>query len=538
MHLSSHRPRAARGAFAALALAAGLAACSVSVKHASSPTSTTGSSAPTTTSATGPSTTAAAAGSSVAWHGCGGGFQCGTHTVPLDWFHPGTGTISLALIRRPAGDPSQRIGSLFFNPGGPGEPGTSFLRDLAGSDTTLPKTLLDRFDLVSWDPRGTGDSAGVQCIPASEQEQPALDPTPNNAAAVRALTKEQTSDVARCVAQDGKVLPFVGTRETSHDLDALRAAVGDAKLHYVGYSYGTEIGAQYLRDFPSHVGAMVLDGVVVPGENPIASSHDQAKSFETDLDAFLADCKARSSCTFGNGDPRAALQAFLAKLESGVRLPADYTSQDDQGVSHTRTGTLGIGEAITGIITPLYSKDDWPALEKALTQATAKTDPNGYLLLSFRDSLQGRDRDGTWNHLPDAFEAIGCADQAQRATSVVGSPALIAAWSKEMPFLGATQATGAPGCYLWPASRYPVSEPTRADFAKAPPMVFVNSTQDPATPYAQAVHMRSLVPGSRLVTWESADHTSFGRGHACIDDPITDYLVNGTLPPAGLHCKP
>jgi pimeloyl-ACP methyl ester carboxylesterase len=530
-------PRAARGVVLTAVLAASLAACSVSVKQASTTTSTTpGSTGPATSS---PTTNGSGTGSStVAWHDCGGGFQCGRHTVPLDWFHPGAGTIPLALIRRPAGDPARRVGSLFFNPGGPGEPGVSFLRDLAGSDSTLPKTLTDRFDLVSWDPRGTGNSAGIRCIPASEQQQAALDPTPDDAAAVAALKKLATTDVARCVAQDGKVIPYVGTRETARDLDALRAAVGDAKLHYVGYSYGTEIGEQYLRDFPTHVGAMVLDGVVVPGEDPITSGHDQIKSFEADLDAFLADCAARPSCTFGNGNPKAALQALLAKLEKGVRLPADYTSQDDSGASHTRTGTLGIGEAITGIITPLYSKDDWPALEKALAQATAKTDPNGYLLLSFRDSLQGRDRDGSWSHLPDAFEAIGCADQPQRATSVIGSKALIAAWSKEMPFLGATQATGSPGCYLWPAARYPVSKPTRGDFAKAPPMVFVNSTQDPATPYAQAQQMQSLVPGSRLVTWESADHTSFGRGHACIDDPVTAYLVSGTLPPAGLHCKP
>src|SRR4051794_15969003 len=221
MNPSSHRRRAVRGALAAAAPAAGLAACSASVKQGTT-TSTPTSSAPATTS---PTTGSGGTGtSSVAWHDCGGGFQCGTHTVPLDWFHPGAGTISLALIRRPAGDPSRRVGSLFFNPGGPGEPGVSFLRDLAGSDSTLPKTLTDRFDLVSWDPRGTGNSAGIRCIPASEQEQPALDPTPNDAAAVSASTKLVTTDVARCIKEDGKVIPYVGTRETSRDLDALRAA--------------------------------------------------------------------------------------------------------------------------------------------------------------------------------------------------------------------------------------------------------------------------------------------------------------------------
>ena len=165
-------PAPRRGVVLTAVLAASIAACSVSVKQASTTTSSTpGSTAPATSS---PTTNGSGTGSStVAWHDCGGGFQCGTHTVPLDWFHPGAGTISLALIRRPAGNPSRRVGSLFFNPGGPGEPGVSFLRDLAGSDSTLPKTLTDRFDLVSWDPRGTGNSAGIRCIPASEQQQAA-----------------------------------------------------------------------------------------------------------------------------------------------------------------------------------------------------------------------------------------------------------------------------------------------------------------------------------------------------------------------------
>ena len=525
-----------RSALVLAGLAAALAACSVKVGSTTPGTVTTASSTTldTNTATTKPGGSTA----TVRWHDCGSGYQCGTHTVPLDWFHSTGQTISLALIRHPAEDPSQRIGSLFLNPGGPGEPGVSFLRDFLSSGT-VPKELLQRFDLVAWDPRGAGASSGVACIPPSEQERPAPDPTPNNAKAVAALTTLAKTDVARCLSEDGKVLPYVGTRETSHDLDALRAAVGDAKLHYLGFSYGTEIGEQYLRDFPSHVGGMVLDGVVVPGEDPIKSGHDQIKSFETDLNSFLADCKARGSgCTFGHGDPKGTLTAFLAKLETGVRLPADYTTKDDSGGTHTRTGTLGIGEALTGIITPLYSRDEWPALEKALTQATGAKDPNGYLLLSFRDDLQGRNQDGTWSHLPDAFAAIGCADQSARATSVIGSPTLITQWAKEMPFLGAVQATGQPGCFDWPAARYPVSTPTAADLAGAPPMVFVNSTADPATPYAQAVEMHKLVPGSRLVTWESADHTSFGRGHTCIDVPVTAYLVHGTLPGASLHCKP
>jgi pimeloyl-ACP methyl ester carboxylesterase len=472
--------------------------------------------------------------STIDWRPCHKTFQCGSLRVPLDWFGDRRSTIDLALIRRPA-DSGHPIGSLLVNPGGPGEPGVGFLVDLVGSGT-VPKEVRDRFDLVSWDPRGAGESSGVACLTTAELLEPDPLPYPASAAARLEVTRKDDAQMARCLREDGKVIPYVGTRETVHDLDAIRAALGDDHLNYAGFSYGTAIGLEYLKELGSHVRAMVLDGIDLPGSDPVATGKAQTRSFEDNLDRFLAQCAADSHCEFGHGKPRTALMALLAKLETGVRLPADYSLPDDDGKRHDRHGTVGYTEALTGIATALYSEDTWSILRTALADATRAEDPEGTYLLMLRDLLSGRESDGTWNHSTEANAAITCADQTERATSDFGDPKLIARWSAEIPVFGAYGAVGEPGCYRWPAARYPLGALTRASLEDAPAMVLVNSRHDPATPYAGALQAHALLPTSRLVTWEGDDHTSMFGGHACIDDAVVAYLVSRTLPDAGLSC--
>lgn len=474
--------------------------------------------------------------SSLEWHDCRSGLECSTLAVPLDRADPGEGTIDLALIRKPARS-KQRIGSLVLNPGGPGQPGTEFLRQLLASGT-FPDELLDRFDVVSWDPRGTGASSGIACLTDADFTEPEPLPYPPTEAERARVAAEASAQRNRCFDEVGEVIPHVGTLATVADLDAIRAAVGDADLTYVGFSYGTTIGLEYLRVHPDHVRAIVLDGVALPGTDPVATTKDQMASFEDNLDRFLAACADDPDCGFGGGDPRGALLGFLDRLATGKRIPASYSLPDESGKRHERDGTLGYTEAVNGIAAALYSTETWPMLRTGLSEATARTNPDGHVLLLMRDLLNGRQLDGSWNHIVEANQAISCADQTERATSLFGDQARIRAWSKELPVFGAFGAAGLPGCYGWPKARQPLRPLTRPDLADAPPVVIVNSSHDPATPYANAETALGLLGGSRLVTWESDDHTSFGSGHACIDDAVVPYLVDGTLPDPGVRCAP
>lgn len=471
----------------------------------------------------------------VHWKDCGSGFQCGTLSVPLDWFASGGRNIDLAIIRKPASG-SERIGSLVMNPGGPGEPGVEFLRNIEAMGT-VPAELSKRFDLVAWDPRGSGSSIGIRCSTNAEMIEPDPLPYPATKTARDKVIAKDDAERKSCMVKEGDVLPYVATRQTTHDMDAIRAALGDQKLTYVGYSYGTALGLQYLQDFPGRVRAMVLDGVVTPGADPLTTTYRQLASFETNLTAFLGECKARSNCTFGGGDPRGALIRFLDQLQKGQRIPASYSTTADDGTVHDRRGTLGLTEALEGIIATMYNRSSWPMLETALTSATNSAAPDGRYLLSFRDQLEGRQADGSWNHSLDANMAISCADQAERATSDFGDVALITKWDRQLPFFGAFGAVGQPGCYGVPAARWPMRAPTTASLASSPPVVLVNSIHDPATPYSNAKVILGLLPKATLVTWEGEDHTSFAQGHSCIDDDVVPYLVELKMPSPDATCR-
>ncbi|MDQ6698321.1 MAG: alpha/beta hydrolase, partial [Actinomycetota bacterium] len=369
-----------------------------------------------------------------AWQSCRGGLQCATLAVPLDWSRPNGERFDLTVARRKMIGAGPRIGSLVFNPGGPAESGLQFLRDIAGSTDRFPKGLNRRFDIVSWDTRGSGSSLPIRCTTTREFEEPDLDPTPDSPAEVAALDAKAHHDASECRTKAGTRFAHVGTASTAQDLEALRQALGDAKLSYVGYSYGTVIGTLYAQRYPTHVRAMVLDGVVIPGGEVIDETHRQAQSFEHNLDAFLADCASRPKCTFGHGNPRGALIKLISDLEHGKRLPGSYSAKDDKGTTHTRTGTFGIGELYPALILPLYSRSTWSALEQGLADATRTTQPDGFRLLSFRDQVAGRQLDGTWDTSSDGRSAIRCEDSSVRATSVIGDQTYVSAWGRELPF--------------------------------------------------------------------------------------------------------
>jgi pimeloyl-ACP methyl ester carboxylesterase len=461
------------------------------------------------------------------WAPCAGSFECATLTVPRDWADPAGDTIDIAVTRHPAG--GDRIGSLLLNPGGPGASGVDFTQGFVGRG--LPDGLTERFDVVSWDPRGTSGTNRVDCTSDEDWLEPDIDPTVEDQSDIDLIRAETAAAVDRCEQAAGDLLAVVGTRATVRDLDALRGVLGDEALTYVGYSYGTTIGMEYLRMYPGRVRAMVLDGVSVPGVDPIVDAHVQAQGFERTLDAYLADCPRRSTCPLG-ADPKATLLDLVDRLEA-QRIEASYQLGDED--STPREGTVGVGELYIAVAASLYDDASWPVLDQGLEEALGSP-AQGRTLLALRDQYLGRQADGTWVDDADARSTIRCADQAERSEQPEGDLALAEAWAAELPFWGAWFGTGNPGCWGAPAAVEPLLPLDETALAGLPPVVVVGTTNDPATPYEQAEDAAELIDGSVLVTYEGDVHTAYRSLSDCVDGAVTPYLVDGTVPPEGLVC--
>lgn len=457
----------------------------------------------------------------IRWHGCDDGFRCGTLTVPVDEADPAGPTIDLAVIERPARDRDahRAAGSraLVLNPGGPGMSGVDFLRAEADS---LPAAVRDTFDLVSFDPRGVGASDPVDCVDSldplfSEQFSPA------DAAARAALVAAFAQVTAGCAARDGARLAHLSTRETAHDLDRLRAALGQQELDYVGYSYGTYLGALYAQDFPHRVGRFVLDGPVDPSLDARAATLSQVRGFERALDDFLRWCSDDSTCSFHHdGHSAGAYDALRARVADSPVVAKD---QPDRVLDQTRFDTA--------VLSLLYSgRPAWRSLERALTSTE---EGNASTMLSVADSYEGRGESGHDDGALEAFWAITCRDGP-----VVGDAAATAELEAEAarlaPRLGPYIVNTSLACATWPVP--PVAPPGAIRASGAPPILVVGTTRDPATPYDQAKGLAAQLADGVLLTVAGSAHTSFAAGNACADKAITRFLVSGRTPAAGTRC--
>jgi len=451
--------------------------------------------------------------SSVAWSDCGSGLQCGSLTVPLDYSNPDKDTIKLALIRKRATDPTRRIGSVLTNPGGPGASGIDYLRQAAGSMTSLNK----RFDLVGFDPRGVGQSAPVRCFTAAQEDAfNALDPVLDDPQEKQAAIQADKDFAAACEQRSAQILPFVDTASAARDMDEIRAAVGDPKLTYLGFSYGTYLGQMYAHLFPTHVRALSLDGVL----DPTLSANDlllaQVGGFEANLEGFAADCKARTSCQFGRtGDPVAKVNALLNGLDSNPMAVGN------------RQLTRAL--AIYGIGTPLYDPGAWPYLDQGLTAAEQG---NGRLLLAFSDLYLGRQADGSYDNETDANFAINCLDHPV-PSDVTAYDQLGPAFVKASTAFGAAFQYSNLPCVYWPVKPTGHDGPLTDD--GAPPILLVGGTHDPATPYAWAVSVHHQLANSVLLTRNGYGHVSYDKS-SCAQLAEDAYLVNLTLPADGTVC--
>ncbi|HEV7207347.1 MAG TPA: alpha/beta hydrolase [Mycobacteriales bacterium] len=508
--MRSHRslPLAAAAALGVLALAA----CS---SHSGAATGQPASGPATASGAT----NSAAGPAPLAWGRCSrsytGSYDCATLQVPLDHSKPDGKKIDIALIRTKATGTKQ--GSLLVNPGGPGASAVADWDFLSGQ---VDSTLHQHFDVVGFDPRGVGDSTAVHCVDSAGLDAfTALDFSPDNAAATAALEAGSKKLADGCVARSGDLLPFVGTKDAAKDMDNIRAALGDPKLTYLGFSYGTFLGAEYAQEFPSHVRALVLDGALDPSIPPVQATNDQSKGFQRQVDRFLADCQRRPDCGWHiHGDPHAALRALVARIDASP-LPAFGGRQ------------LHAGQAFFGIGVALYDPASWPMLADALGAAE---NGDGGPLLRLSDFYTDRQDNGTYRNSTEANLAINCRDYNWPATPqqflADDASALAAA-----PDFGVDNLNVTLGCaYFPPADRGAPIAPLTA--RGAPPILVVATTGDPATPYSEGVSLAKGLSSGVLLTNVGEQHTAYGYS-ACTRKLADSYLVTLSVPAAGTRCS-
>jgi len=516
-----------RGGFPTFALVAALVALSslaagcTAAGRAAPATTTTGPSAAVHLGTTPPTTEPPLPVQPVTWTTCGA-LQCGSVTVPLDYANPDGPTIQIAVVRHPALDPSERIGSLVINPGGPGASG---INDLPNELSVLTPELLDRFDIVSFDPRGVERSSPVECsapqgsasapstTSTSTQAGPMIDPVPTRPVAERALLENDRAFAAQCERYSGTILPYVGTVDTARDLDRIRAALGDARLTFIGHSYGTLLGATYAELFPTHVRAMVLDGAIDPALSTTEYAIDQAESFETELGSFFVWCAGDPGCSWHvSGDPTTAL---LALIQASRTRPLTLSGG----------GTAGPGELYEALLAGLGSQSSWPTLSTAL--AAAETGNGTEVAV-----MSGRYETGGSSNGAEAEQAIDCLDHPvdRRPSSY---PALAAQAAVAAPVFGPLLAWGLLGCATWPV--LPTRTPGPASDPGAPPILVVGTTGDPVTPYRWAVSLAHELSGGVLLTWVGQSHVAYFYS-SCVRSYDQAYLVDGTLPAPGASC--
>jgi pimeloyl-ACP methyl ester carboxylesterase len=463
----------------------------------------------------------ASAVTSLDWSDCGAPFECATLEVPLDYAHPTADQIKLALIRLPAERQDERIGSLLVNPGGPGASGVDFVESSA--QTLYSQQLRDHFDIVGFDPRGVGASTPVECLDGKELDRLAdLDPTPDTPQERDDLVAAAKAFDQACEANSGKLLPFMSTEDAARDMDRIRIALGEDKLTYFGFSYGTFLGTVYAGLFPQNVRALVLDGAIDPLATFEQQNEIQAEGFSRSLDAFFAACKADPTCAFYNkGDPAGAFDRLMAEID---RKPLPAIAIPD-------SRTVGPGLAFTGVLYALYSKSSWPYLEQGLALAQLG---DGSVLLVMADAYNERSQDGTYKNVAAANTAVNCLDHAA-PTDVAAYDAMAKPLEQKAPRFGEAIAYSGLNCAFWPVKPKADTGPITAE--GAPPILVVGTTGDPATPYAWAQALARELSSGVLLTRKGEGHTAYGDS-ACIQQAVDTYLVTLKTPPADTVCDP
>lgn len=439
------------------------------------------------------------------WRSCYSEFECAMFKVPIDYVNLELGNFDIAVMQHPA---KNAVGNLVINPGGPGGSGVDYAYSY---QEVFTPSVIAKFNLVGFDPRGVGRSAPIKCLSDAETDRSyAADSYPADSAELAKLRKESAKYAATC-AKGNKYLKYYATANAARDMDILRALLGDQKLNFLGKSYGTYLGTLYAKLFPNQVGRLVLDGAVDPTLNSMQQSLQQAVGFDEAFKSFADSC-------------------FLYE---GCALKRDYIPQLQEKLAELRKNPIKVGSrnlteslAMYGIAMGLYDKElGWPDLRRALNELFAG---DGKALLDMADTYTGRDSNGKYQgNEADALNIISCNDFPTSKLDV-------AITEKAAPLFGKYVAYGDVTCEYLPHGKF---ELIKNDISLSSPVLVIGTTNDPATPYKWAVNLAKLLQNSRLISLDSDGHTGYNRGSACVDQTVEKYLISGEIPAQNLACS-
>jgi len=451
----------------------------------------------------------------ISWASCESDFECATVAVPLDHLNPADQIIEIALIRK-AG--TENLTPLLINPGGPGASGFDYVRD--SYETLGTDQLRSNFQLVGFDPRGVGRSAPVTCTDEKVKDQVYYEESgfPLGSDDDFAFSKDVLQRFAASCQETGFDVAYFNTQQSARDMDLIRAALGVEKLDYLGFSYGTELGATYIALFPDRVGKFVLDGAVDPTLSSAQGTVNQVAGFDKAFRSYLKDCLANSDCPF-TGTVEQALKKvgeLLVKLETS-QLPTQYDRD------------AGLTVALYGIIAALYAEQSWPYLTQAFQEAF---DGDGSTLLLLADFYNDKDPDGGYlSNISEANVAINCADERVGPEEFASlREDVLTASSVFGKYFGYPEL----GCLGWPEGKSMIELDYGVTLSTGP--LVVGTTGDPATPYQQAVSLAKILSGATLLTFEGEGHTAYGSSD-CVNKYVEDYLLGEKLPATELLCN-
>lgn len=454
------------------------------------------------------------------WSKCEGDFQCATVKAPLDWEDPSRDSISLALIRSSA--TGTAMGSLLVNPGGPGGSGYDFIKD--SLSYAVSARLSENYDIVGFDPRGVNKSSAVSCYDDPSEMDAFLFDMPEAAVGTEAWVDEAETAYASfgqaCLEHTGELLGFVDTVSAARDLDLLRAVLGDTKLNYLGYSYGTFLGATYAELYPEKTGHLVLDGAIDPATSDFEVTATQAQGFESAARAYLADCLTGADCPFSG------------TIDSGMNRIRSLLDRLDLSPIRASDGRmLGSSTMFNAIILPLYSQSNWQYLNDLFDEVMGGDADYAFQLA---DAYYGRTSGGTYSdNSTEAFIAINCLDYISTSTR-----ATLQSEADEMkrlaPTFGPQMSYGGTSCAEWPYQSTRVRGPIAA--AGSAPILVVGTTNDPATPYEWSQNLASQLENGHLVTYHGEGHTAYNKSNSCVNDAVDNFFISGSVPESDPEC--
>ena len=453
------------------------------------------------------------------WKSCRQDFQCATLAVPIDYTKLSTGTFEIALLKYEART-RKKLGSLIVNPGGPGGSGVDYAY---AAEYIFSPAILDRYDIVGFDPRGVSRSAPIRCLTDKEFDaNNNSDSKPDDDAEFQQILQDTKKYVGKCKDKN-KYLASYSTANVARDLDILREAVGDKQLNYMGKSYGTYLGTLYAHFFPEKVGRVVLDGAVDPSISNFQQTLTQAVGFDQAFTSFAADCNKKKNCTLPK-DKDAAIAEMQKLFSQTASKPFPTKKKSGR--------TLSESMMVLGTASAMYdSQTGWPQLRRAITEAQ-----KGYgdTFLKLADEYTGRQNDGSYpNNEFDSGAVIDCLDfNEPRSLQQIRSDAK--AFEENAPLFGPYLAYGGVTCKFFNQNIEVTIDPTTT----ANPVIVIGTTGDPATPYEWARGLSRLLTNSRLISLTGEGHTGQGQGNACVDNAVNSYLLQGETPEKDFSCQP